>query len=105
MFGGRLPMPALALALLATAPPASAAPTSFGDAPGALRLPEAVAFAPNGDLLVGDHFSGRVQRFRDGKFVSSFGLHGDGCGRLGAIGGVAADAQGNTYVLDTDQQL
>jgi hypothetical protein len=32
--------------------------------PGALRLPEAVAFAPGGDLLVGDDFGGRVQRFR-----------------------------------------
>jgi sugar lactone lactonase YvrE len=81
------------------------APTTFGNEPGALRLPEAVAFAPNGDLLVGDHFSGRVQRFRDGKFTGSFGLKGEGCGRLGAIGGLASDPQGNTYVLDTDQQL
>jgi sugar lactone lactonase YvrE len=80
-------------------------PTSFGDDPGALRLPEAVAVAPDGDVLVGDHFSGRVQRFRDGGLVSSFGLRGEGCGRLGAIGGVAVDQQGNAYVLDTDQQL
>jgi tripartite motif-containing protein 71 len=84
---------------------AAPAATAFGDVPGALRLPEAVAVAPNGDLLVGDHFSGRVQRFRDGGFVGSFGLRGEGCGRLGAIGGVAVDAKGNTYVLDTDQQL
>ena len=82
-----------------------APPTSFGDDPGALRLPEAVAVAPGGDVLVGDHFSGRVQRFRDGKYVSSFGLRGEGCGRLGAIGGVAVDTKGNAYVLDTDQQL
>jgi sugar lactone lactonase YvrE len=84
------------------APPPS---TSFGDEPGALRLPEALAIAPGGDLLVGDHFSGRVQRFRDGKYVSSFGLSGQGCGRLGAIGGIAVDQQGNSYVLDTNQQL
>jgi tripartite motif-containing protein 71 len=84
---------------------AGAQTTSFGDAPGALRLPEAVAFTPDGDLLVGDHFGGRVQRFRDGRFVGSFGLRGEGCGRLGAIGGIAAGADGNTYVLDTDQQL
>jgi tripartite motif-containing protein 71 len=79
--------------------------TSFGDDPGALRLPEALAIAPGGDLLVGDHFSGRVQRFHEGKYVSSFGLSGQGCGRLGAIGGIAVDAKGNSYVLDTDQQL
>jgi sugar lactone lactonase YvrE len=79
--------------------------TSFGDEPGALRLPEALAIAPGGDLLVGDHFSGRVQRFHDGKYVSSFGLSGQGCGRLGAIGGIAVDVKGNSYVLDTDQQL
>jgi DNA-binding beta-propeller fold protein YncE len=64
-----------------------------------------VAVAPDGDLLVGDHFSGRVMRFHDGRYVSSFGLRGEGCGRLGAIGGLAADAKGNTYVLDSDQQL
>jgi tripartite motif-containing protein 71 len=79
--------------------------TSFGDEPGTLRLPEAVAFAPSGDLLVGDHFSGRIQRFRDGRFVSAFALKGQGCGRLGAVGGIAADGRGNSYVLDTDQQL
>jgi tripartite motif-containing protein 71 len=79
--------------------------TSFGDAPGVVRLPEAVAVAPDGDVLVGDHFSGRVQRFRDGRFAGAFGLRGEGCGRLGAIGGLAADARGNTYVLDSDQQL
>ncbi len=90
-----------ALAQEVVAPPS----TSFGDESGALRLPEALAIAPGGDLLVGDHFSGRVQRFREGRYVSSFGLSGQGCGRLGAIGGIAVDAKGNSYVLDTDQQL
>lgn len=79
--------------------------TAFGDAPGVVRLPEAVAVAPNGDVLVGDHLSGRIQRFRDGRFVGSFGFRGEGCGRLGAIGGIATDDQANTYVLDSDQQL
>ncbi|HET6507535.1 MAG TPA: NHL repeat-containing protein [Baekduia sp.] len=92
-------------AVAADAGQASTATTSFGDAPGVLRLPEAVAVAPDGDLLVGDHFSGRVQRFRDGRLVGAFGLRGQGCGRLGAVGGLAADTQGNTYVLDSDQQL
>jgi DNA-binding beta-propeller fold protein YncE len=90
-------------AAIAQAP--APATTTFGDEPGTLRLPEAVAFTPGGDLLVGDHFSGRIQRFRDGRFVSAFGLRGEGCGRLGAVAGLAADRQGNTYVLDTDQQL
>jgi len=85
--------------------PAATTTTAFGDEPGALRLPEALAIAPDGDLLVGDHFSGRIQRFHEGRYVSSFGLKGQGCGRLGAIGGLAADRKGNTYVIDTDQQL
>jgi tripartite motif-containing protein 71 len=110
MIGRLLPMTLAALLVLGTgsacaqdaAPPSS---TTFGDDPGALRLPEALAIAPGGDLLVGDHFSGRVQRFHDGKYVSSFGLSGQGCGRLGAIGGIAVDAKGNSYVLDTNQQL
>jgi sugar lactone lactonase YvrE len=85
--------------------PAPPSTITFGNAPGALRLPEALAIAPGGDLLVGDHFSGRVQRFHDGKYVSSFGLSGQGCGRLGAIGGIAVDQRGNSYILDTDQQL
>jgi sugar lactone lactonase YvrE/streptogramin lyase len=93
------------LAAAAHAASAQEPVTAFGDEPGALRLPEAVAVAPDGDVLVGDHFSGRVMRFREGAYVSSFGLKGEGCGRLGAIGGLAADPQGNTYVLDTDQQL
>jgi tripartite motif-containing protein 71 len=95
----------LALAVASAGGQEVATTTSFGDAPGVVRLPEAVAVAPDGDVLVGDHFSGRVMRFRDGRFVGSFGLRGEGCGRLGAIGGLAADAQGNTYVLDSDQQL
>jgi tripartite motif-containing protein 71 len=101
---GRTTAVAVAIAV-ASGGVAQAASTSFGDAPGVVRLPEAVAVAPNGDVLVGDLFGGRVQRFRDGRFVSSFGLRGEGCGRLGAIGGVASDAKGNTYVLDSDQQL
>ncbi len=105
---GRLLSAALTAMLVLGVGTASAqapATTSFGDEPGALRLPEALAIAPGGDLLVGDHFSGRVQRFHEGRYVSSFGLRGQGCGRLGAIGGIAVDRQGNSYVLDTDQQL
>jgi sugar lactone lactonase YvrE len=110
MIGRLLPMTLTAMLVLGVGSacaqePAPPAATTFGDEPGALRLPEALAITPGGDLLVGDHFSGRVQRFRDGKHVSSFGLSGQGCGRLGAIGGIAVDQQGTSYVLDTDQQL
>ena len=109
MIGRLLPATLTAVLVLgvgsAWAQEIAAPSTSFGDEPGALRLPEALAIAPGGDLLVGDHFSGRVQRFHDGQYVSSFGLSGQGCGRLGAIGGIAVDAKGNSYVLDTNQQL
>ncbi|HWT93261.1 MAG TPA: NHL repeat-containing protein, partial [Solirubrobacteraceae bacterium] len=104
----RLPLALLVLLLAALAPPAAAqtAPTSFGDAPGALRLPEAVAVAPDGTVLVGDHFSGRVQAFRAGAPVADvgFGLRGDVCGRLGSVSGIARAADGRVYVFDSDNQ-
>src|SRR4051794_41645231 len=96
--GGVAAVPALAQAGTATA-------TSFGDAPGVVRLPEAVAVAPGGDVLVGDHFSGRVQRFHDGRYVGSFGLRGEGCGRLGAIGGLARGRPGQTHPFGSPPPL
>jgi hypothetical protein len=71
---------ALTLALVTAAP--ATAQTSFGTADGTLRLPEAVATAPDGTVWVGDHFSGRIQPFRDGRPVVRFPgvTTGGGCG-------------------------
>jgi len=89
----------------ATAVAAVAAPIAFGTRDGTLRIPEAVAVAPDGTLLVGDHYGGRILRFRDGRQVATLGQRGNGaCGELGAVGGVAAGADGRVYALDTDHQ-
>ena len=90
------------LASLCAAAPAAAQVTTFGDADGVVRLPEAIAVAPDGAVLVGDHSSGRVQRFVDGRPAGSFGFRGRTCGRVGAISGVAAAPDGRVYVLDAD---
>ena len=79
--------------------------SAFGNAEGTLRLPEALAVAPDGTVLVGDHVSGRIQTFRSGRVAGpGLGMRGDTCGRLGAVSGVARAADGRVYVLDADEQ-
>jgi tripartite motif-containing protein 71 len=69
---------------------------------GVLRCPEALAFAPDGDLYVGDQFSHVVQRFSPrGRFLGQWGSYGSGPGQLGAVDGLAVSAGGDVYVLDS----
>ncbi len=69
---------------------------------GVLRCPEALAFAPDGDLYVADQFSHVVQRFTPGgRFLGQWGSFGSGPGQFGAVDGLAVDAAGDVYVLDS----
>ncbi len=69
---------------------------------GVLRCPEALAFAPDGDLYVADQFSHVVQRFSpSGRFLGQWGSYGSGPGQLGAVDGLAVDGRGEVYVLDS----
>ncbi len=69
---------------------------------GVLRCPEALAFAPGGDLLVADQFSHLVQRFAPGgRFLGQWGSYGAGPGQFGAVDGLAVDGAGDVYVLDS----
>jgi tripartite motif-containing protein 71 len=69
---------------------------------GVLRCPEALAFAPDGDLYVADQFSHLVQRFSPaGRFLGQWGTYGAGPGQLGAVDGLAVAADGDVYVLDS----
>jgi tripartite motif-containing protein 71 len=69
---------------------------------GVLRCPEALAFAPDGDLYVADQFSHVVQRFSPGgRFLGQWGSYGSGPGQFGAVDGLAVDAAGDVYVLDS----
>ncbi len=68
---------------------------------GVLRCPEALAFAPDGDLYVADQFSHVVQRFSAaGRFLGQWGSYGSGPGQFGAVDGLAV-AGGDVYVLDS----
>jgi tripartite motif-containing protein 71 len=69
---------------------------------GVLRCPEALAFAPDGDLFVADQFSHVVQRFSPGgRFLGQWGSFGSGPGQFGAVDGLAVDAAGDVFVLDS----
>jgi tripartite motif-containing protein 71 len=69
---------------------------------GVLRCPEALAFAPGGDLYVADQFSHVVQRFSpSGRFLGQWGSYGSGPGQFGAVDGLAVDSRGDVYVLDS----
>ncbi len=69
---------------------------------GVLRCPEALAFAPDGDLFVADQFSHVVQRFSPaGRFLGQWGSYGSGPGQFGAVDGLAVDGRGDVYVLDS----
>jgi DNA-binding beta-propeller fold protein YncE len=69
---------------------------------GVLRCPEALAFAPDGDLFVADQFSHVVQRFSpSGRFLGQWGSYGSGPGQFGAVDGLAVSARGDVYVLDS----
>lgn len=68
---------------------------------GVLRFPEALAVAPDGEVLVADQYSYVVQRFTaDGRFLDQWGSHGDGPGEFGAVGGLAVDGEGDVYLID-----
>ncbi len=67
-----------------------------------LRCPEALAFAPDGELFVADQFSHVVQRFSPGgRFLGQWGSFGSGPGQFGAVDGLAVDAAGDVFVLDS----
>jgi tripartite motif-containing protein 71 len=72
---------------------------------GVLRCPEALAFAPDGELYAADQFSHVVQRFSpSGRFLGQWGSYGSGPGQLGAVDGLAVDAAGDVYVLDSTHE-
>ncbi len=62
---------------------------------GVLRCPEALAFAPDGDVYVADQFSHVVQRFSPtGRFLGQWGSYGSGPGQFGAVDGLAVRCTG-----------
>jgi DNA-binding beta-propeller fold protein YncE len=73
----------------------------------AFNQPNAIGFAPNGDVYVSDGYgSSRVVHFTaDGKFVRIIGgRKGSGQGELQVPHGVAIDPQGRIVVADSDNK-
>jgi streptogramin lyase len=69
--------------------------------------PNAVAFAPNGDVFVSDGYvNSRVVQFsKDGKFIKIIGgVKGNGPGQLQLPHGVAIDSKGRLLVSDSDNK-
>jgi DNA-binding beta-propeller fold protein YncE len=70
-----------------------------------LTSPSDVAFAPGGDVFIGDgHYrdgNNRIVRFtKDGKYVSEWGKAGTGPGEFDQIHALETDAAGRLYVAD-----
>lgn len=108
---------AVAVALVAAAPAEACVGAEcyvavgvLGESPatggGVFRFPQAVAYTPGGSaIFVGDQYSSVVQRFgRAGDWQLDVGAYADArqLGRIGVIGGLAADRAGHLFVLDSE---
>ena len=88
------------------AEPASAQKISLRDeAPsyqeGKLNGPSGLAFDLEGNLLLANSLDSRIQKFtKDGEYISSFGVKGDGPGELDMPWGITVDNNGDIYVAD-----
>ena len=72
-------------------------------AEGVLRFPEAVAVDTQGDVYVADQLELRRAEVHapPARFETEWGSYGGGHGQFGPIGGLATDAAGNVYVVDS----
>ena len=76
--------------------------SQYGDGPGQLVWPTAIAVDRTGRLWITDEHRHDVQAFEpDGRYVSRVGGHGTGLGQLDRPSGLALDADGSLIVGDT----
>jgi sugar lactone lactonase YvrE/DNA-binding CsgD family transcriptional regulator len=78
---------------------------AYGTGPGEFNCPNAIAFDPQGNLYVVDHYNNRVEELDpQGNFVRQWGGTGSGPGQLWRPAMLALDALGNVYVTDNYNQ-
>jgi DNA-binding beta-propeller fold protein YncE len=71
---------------------------------GDFSKPTSVAVDSDGNVYVADMLNYRVEIFdADGKFIRTFGKHGDGPGYFAMPKGIAVDGDGHIWVTDTMQ--
>jgi DNA-binding beta-propeller fold protein YncE len=71
---------------------------------GDFSKPTSVAVDADGNVYVADMLNYRVEIFdADGKFIRTFGKHGDGPGYFAMPKGIAVDGDGHIWVTDTMQ--
>ena len=71
---------------------------------GDFSKPTSVAVDQDGNVYVADMLNYRIEVFdADGKFIRTFGKHGDGPGYFSMPKGVAVDCDGHIWVTDTMQ--
>ena len=71
---------------------------------GDFSKPTSVAIDEDGNVYVADMLNYRIEVFdADGKFIRTFGKHGDGPGYFAMPKGVAVDCDGHIWVTDTMQ--
>lgn len=76
--------------------------THYLTTPGDFAAPSNVAVDKDGDVYVTDTLNNRVEIFdADGKFISTFGKHGDAPGYFARPKGIAVDGDGHIWVVDT----
>jgi DNA-binding beta-propeller fold protein YncE len=76
-----------------------------GGGPDHFNQPNAVAFAPNGDVFIGEGHGGdngnRIVKFtKDGKYIKEWGKRGTGPGEFDIIHHMTFDSKGQLYVAD-----
>jgi len=72
-----------------------------GTGPGELQRPSHVAVDAKGHIFINDAFNFRVQQFDPfGKFIRSYGFHGDNLGAFARPKGLDIDREGHLFVAD-----
>ncbi len=78
---------------------------SFGSLTGvqeSLYKPTHISIDPKGNILVNDAFNFQIRQFDPaGKYIKSFGFHGDVVGAFARPKGIDTDRQGRLYAVDS----